>query len=80
MKPAIKVIIVIAVLFTVLYFINSDHWDRKSCNDECIHRGHDLGECKWPDEKQLKDVSLGDCLVKNSKHCGNEAQCECYCS
>ena len=74
---AVILALIISVLFILL--INSEHWNLKTCNDECIHRGYDFGNCYWPNEVNDDYINIGSCLIPQSKHCGNKGQCNCYC-
>ncbi|ODS39279.1 MAG: hypothetical protein A7316_05940 [Candidatus Altiarchaeales archaeon WOR_SM1_86-2] len=49
------------------------------CQSACSKAGYEKGDCKWPTEAKPSYVNLGSCLIENSRHCGNEGQCNCYC-
>ncbi len=77
-----NIIVLVASLILILILIislNSQHWNLETCNSECIHRGYDLGNCRWPSEMNEDDIEIGSCVVSNSRHCGSEGLCNCYC-
>ena len=82
MKKWVIILAVVAIVLVgiVLIVIDSQHWNLHSCEEECIHRGYDKGDCLWDSEVSEENVSIGSCLIPQSKHCGNKGQCDCYCS
>jgi len=68
----------VLIIILVISF-NSRYWNLETCNSECIHRGYEAGECKWPIEAESLDINIGGCLIPQSRHCGNKGQCNCYC-
>jgi len=55
-------------------------YDLNSCESACMKKGYADGRCSWPREVENLEVeNIGSCLIPNSKHCGNEGQCNCYC-
>jgi len=81
MKKEIIVIFVLIIIVIAIgvYFLFPSNWSQESCAEECEHRGYNLGDCLWPTEAGNEYENIGSCLVKNSRHCGNEGQCNCYC-
>lgn len=79
-KKNIIIFVALFVLILILVIsLNSRHWDLETCNSECEHRGYDFGSCRWPSEMREDDVNIGSCVVPNSRHCGKEGLCDCYC-
>lgn len=78
-KNIIIIIISLVLIFILILFLNSGYWSLETCNSECIHRGYDMGSCRWPSEMNEDDIEIGSCVVPNSKHCGKEGLCNCYC-
>lgn len=54
-------------------------YSENDCKSECLAEGYDEGQCIWPREAEPEYLSLGPCLIRQSSHCGNIAQCKCYC-
>ena len=79
MKKKIVIAVIIILIIIVLIVINSQNWNLQSCEEECIHRGYDSGNCMWPSEISGDEINIGSCLISQSRHCGNKGQCNCYC-
>ena len=83
MRPLVIIIIILAIVFGSLFLLKinlfKDNWNLQTCNSECIHRGYDIGSCRWPSEMGEEDVEIGSCVILNSRHCGNKGLCNCYC-
>ena len=76
-----KILILLAALvliFILIVSLNSRNWNLETCDSECIHRGYDIGSCRWPSDMGEDDVEIGSCVVPNSRHC-EEGLCNCYC-
>jgi hypothetical protein len=79
-KKNIVVLASLCILIVILIIsLNLGYWNSETCNSECIHRGHEAGICMWASEMNKGDIRIGSCLVIDSKHCGNEWKCNCYC-
>lgn len=78
-KKIIVLVFILILIFILVISLNSKYWNSTTCNSECIHRGYDTGVCRWASEMNEEDVEIGPCLIPNSRHCGNEGQCNCYC-
>ncbi len=78
-KNVIILMMLVVLLIILIISFNSGYWNLKTCDSECIHRGYDMGTCRWPSEMSEDDIEIGSCLVPNSRHCGNKGQCNCYC-
>lgn len=80
----ILLIIFLIAAFGFWYFIpkEKNFSDQESCNSECIKMKYTSGDCKWESEMKTIDekIKLENCLIQNSKHCGNKGACSCYCS
>ena len=82
MKIIVIILIILIIIFGVVYFtikVSSDNWNDKNCNSECIHRGYEAGYCMWLEETQGNEISIGSCIIEESRHCENQGQCNCYC-
>jgi len=84
MKRRVKLVIVL-VLIIVIFFVGKNllfpgDWNQESCNKECLHRGFEIGICKWEIEMMAGDVGIGKCLVEDSRSCNEEGWCDCYCA
>ncbi|MFH1455743.1 MAG: hypothetical protein ABIF40_02230 [archaeon] len=72
-----KVLILIFILIILIGCGKSIDYNK--CLDSCIEKSYDSGTCLWPEEKTDNMIDNGKCLVKGSKHCGNNDQCKCFC-
>lgn len=59
--------------------INFNFSSVEDCKSACVEVGYNEGDCKWPMEVEPSYIIFGSCLIQNSRHCGNEGQCNCYC-
>ena len=78
----IMIIVLIAAVVGLLidfFLLSSGNFNFENCVRDCQRRGYENGQCEWPENVDHSYESIGPCLVKNSKHCGNEGQCECFC-
>ncbi len=57
----------------------TDYTSENSCSNHCQDFGFDDGSCLWPKETIEGDLFIGTCLINNSRHCGEDSQCNCYC-
>ncbi len=64
---------------TDIVAINFNFSSVEDCKSACIEIGYNEGDCKWPKEAESSYINFGSCLIQNSRHCGNEGQCNCYC-
>ncbi|MBN1159802.1 MAG: hypothetical protein JXA43_01020 [Candidatus Diapherotrites archaeon] len=51
----------------------------EACQTACVNYGYETGDGLWPSEAEPYFVLIGDLKIEQSKHCGNDGQCYCYC-
>ena len=77
-----KEITALAGLILLIILISGclDQYSLEECNSNCVLNGYVEGSCLWPSEASSDMVDIGDCLIEQSRHCGNPGQCHCFCS
>ena len=82
-KHIIILVASFVLIFILILFFNSRYWNLETCNSECIHRGYNLGNCRWASEMNEDAVSCNkfskefcDMFESDKEICGRTLKCE----